>query len=576
MSTKTTFKRIALVAVASLGFGMLSIVPSQAATELFDITTAETVVSGGESASHVAGAANYVTIAGSASVSAVSGTSYSLTVSGAGATFSTAGTGLVISTTDATKASVADSVSLTAGTPTVRVMTPTAGTVTVTVSKNVDASGITTTTVEDTLTITVNAAPTGTVYVQSTAFLNTTTGSAATADTATPSASGTLSSTEVARITVRQYASSDTATAMTDAASKAVVVTVAGAGAVSTVDTGLLTGPTATVAAGTNDVNDFYLYADGRTGTSTITISVNGAVVATKTFTFFGALASYSVVASKTHIGVGETGTLTISGKDALGNAAVLGTVNATSGTTTVATVTATDTSGVITVTGVASGSAVITLANSSTTPTVSTTVTVNVAKITAKSVALSFDKAEYNPGEKMTVTVTALDSNGAGVADGSRNLFSSAGITSNVALQGATWTAAAAVTVVAGKATFTAYAPLVSGPIVVSATEGAALDAVIAGGTAAVVTASAVVLSDGVAQAAADAAAEATDAANAATDAANAAAEAADAATAAAQDAADAVAALSTQVSEMINALKKQITALTNLVIKIQKKVKA
>jgi hypothetical protein len=77
-------------------------------------------------------------------------------------------------------------------------------------------------------------------------------------------------------------------------------------------------------------------------------------------------------------------------------------------------------------------------------------------------------------------------------------------------------------------------------------------------------------------AQAANDAAAEATDAANAATDAANAAAEAADAATAAAQDAADAVAALSTQVSEMVNALKKQITALTNLVIKIQKKVKA
>jgi hypothetical protein len=32
----------------------------------------------------------------------------------------------------------------------------------------------------------------------------------------------------------------------------------------------------------------------------------------------------------------------------------------------------------------------------------------------------------------------------------------------------------------------------------------------------------------------------------------------------------------LSTQVSEMVNALKKQITALTNLVIKIQKKVRA
>jgi hypothetical protein len=72
------------------------------------------------------------------------------------------------------------------------------------------------------------------------------------------------------------------------------------------------------------------------------------------------------------------------------------------------------------------------------------------------------------------------------------------------------------------------------------------------------------------------DAAAEATDAANAATDAANAAAESADAATAAAQDAADAVAALSTQVATYISNLRKQITALTNLVIKIQKKVKA
>jgi len=74
----------------------------------------------------------------------------------------------------------------------------------------------------------------------------------------------------------------------------------------------------------------------------------------------------------------------------------------------------------------------------------------------------------------------------------------------------------------------------------------------------------------------AADAAAEATDAANAATDAANAAAEAADAATAAAQDAADAVAALSAQVATLISGLKSQLTALTNLVIKIQKKVKA
>ena len=75
---------------------------------------------------------------------------------------------------------------------------------------------------------------------------------------------------------------------------------------------------------------------------------------------------------------------------------------------------------------------------------------------------------------------------------------------------------------------------------------------------------------------AAVDAANEATDAANAATDAANAAAEAADAATAAAQDAQAAVAELATQVAALIAGIKAQITTLTNLVIKIQKKVKA
>jgi trimeric autotransporter adhesin len=77
-------------------------------------------------------------------------------------------------------------------------------------------------------------------------------------------------------------------------------------------------------------------------------------------------------------------------------------------------------------------------------------------------------------------------------------------------------------------------------------------------------------------ADAATDAANEATDAANAATDAALAAADAADAATAAAQDASDAVASLASKVEAMVASLKAQITSLTNLVIKIQKKVKA
>jgi hypothetical protein len=120
-----------------------------------------------------------------------------------------------------------------------------------------------------------------------------------------------------------------------------------------------------------------------------------------------------------------------------------------------------------------------------------------------------------------------------------------------------------------------TAFTASVAGTATV-AEKGVGASFAAAGVSSAKVSVAADTSTSDAATAAADAAAEATDAANAATDAANAAAEAADAATAAAQDAADAVAALSTQVSEMVDALKKQITALTNLVIKIQKKVKA
>jgi hypothetical protein len=118
----------------------------------------------------------------------------------------------------------------------------------------------------------------------------------------------------------------------------------------------------------------------------------------------------------------------------------------------------------------------------------------------------------------------------------------------------------------------FTAYAAGTS--VLAEDGVGASFDA--AGVASATATVAADTTTADSAQAAADAAAEATDAANAATDAANAAAEAADAATAAAQDAADAVAALSAQVATLISGLKAQLTALTNLVIKIQKKVKA
>jgi len=173
-------------------------------------------------------------------------------------------------------------------------------------------------------------------------------------------------------------------------------------------------------------------------------------------------------------------------------------------------------------------------------------------------------------------VTIKVADAYGNGVSSASVIVTGTgAGYFQGIALSSTQTTTADGTVVAAWIGSGTVTATISGG----QSADGAALigTTAVAGFPAGVGTASLAV--DGgasSADAASDAAAEATDAANAATDAANAAAEAADAATAAAQDAADAVAALSTQVTEMVSALKKQITALTNLVIKIQKKVKA
>jgi trimeric autotransporter adhesin len=191
----------------------------------------------------------------------------------------------------------------------------------------------------------------------------------------------------------------------------------------------------------------------------------------------------------------------------------------------------------------------------------------------TIASVALATNATSYAPGEAMTMTATAKDSAGNAAADG---LAPYASISTNMTVVGAPATTAIIVngvhTTDTSTGTKTMFAPSSVGNLVVSGLTT----------NASTGTAYSVALKianeelDSALAAAADAAAEATDAANAATDAANAAAEAADAATAAAQDAADAVAALSTSVTAMVDSLRKQITSLTNLVIKIQRKVRA
>jgi hypothetical protein len=368
-----------------------------------------------------------------------------------------------------------------------------------------------------------------------------------------------------------------------NAAGYPVTATVSGPGFIKYA--GTVRGKTYTELSTDGDVNylqkSFFLISDGTTGASTVTITQGTVTLGTFTVNFLDKVASYTVAKAATFGGssyaVGtNTGALTVTVKDKNGLAMNGETVYAFSGTAATATIAAsavTSATGVATfdLVGVAAGTSVITFGNASTaaTSTVTGTTTVEVTGSIATTVTLTLDKAEYAPGEKMTLTVSAKDANGKPVADGSRALITSP--TSNVVIG---CTLSTSTTLLAGSATQTCYAPATTGSFTISVTEGAAT----ASTTKATVSVTATVVDAAadVAQAAVDAAAEAIDAANAATDAANAAAEAADAATAAAQDAADAVAALSVSVAAMIDSLKKQITALTNLVIKIQKKVKA
>ena len=203
------------------------------------------------------------------------------------------------------------------------------------------------------------------------------------------------------------------------------------------------------------------------------------------------------------------------------------------------------------------------TFVNTAGTALVSPAVKVTVGGALA-SATLAFDKTSYAPGAVAILTATGLDSSGNKAYDGQD-------VMNNGMLSTLSFTKPTSILLLDGTKAKTLNAPLASGTWTITVYDIA--DRVYT--ATATVTNPAQEAADN-ASAALDAAAEATDAANAATDAANAAAEAADAATAAAQDAADAVAALSAQVSTMMSSLKAQLTALTNLVIKIQKKVKA
>jgi hypothetical protein len=434
-----------------------------------------------------------------------------------------------------------------------------AGVQTITLSTVDPNTGLVTTVSTSTVTWGATA---GTTYSYSTVGAAVLTGTSIAQEVSGVTLATAVTGTQAESWTVSQFDA--TGTAMAVASSAALTASLAGVGSVQ-INVVAITGGYAALAAGAANTGGFdtvKILSDGRAGTSTLTISVNGVVVATKSVTFYGGVATLTAVANKTVLaGAGAASLLaaTITAKDANGTLVpflTAGTFSAVSSSTTVlassgtfaedatttygghGNYTATVTSGPLAVSG---NTATITYTYTNATPT-----TFNAAPLTfniggsASTVTFAFDKTSYTPGAVAVITVTAKDS--AGNPAASAVVVLANALVSNVGASGLP--NAAALTSKNGTATLSVYAPATAGPWTVTdaanTVTGAAItaSATVAGGTSGGLSA---------ADSAAIAAAKAS----------------ADAATAA-------VATLSTTVASLIASITAQIRALAAQIAKL------
>jgi trimeric autotransporter adhesin len=600
MSTKTNFKRIALVAIAALGMGVLSSVPSQALV-VGDITVTST-----------AGTATKVksdsTTAATLTVSYTSTAADTVTISFASLSKPTDATvtpvidifGNSLGETAAISAAAGVDTSSSTGATAVQVYNYAVGsswnstrndTATITSAANAFNSAVfklsmdtvTGTRVAGTYTYTaiVTAYSTGMspqVVTTKTAVV-TFTIAALTAESTTPSAATSSALISAAGGVSVDEAVSAVATASTTPAALIEVKlrnasgssgTVAGKESVTVTTTAGTVGVTGGtfgrsvvlaysstgVAAG--DSLTVYVRPDGTAATATINISTPSVTFAPKTVVFY-ATAPSTLVASalNTTPGIGTTGAaISVVAKDSNGNpwAGTLYTYSDTVGTIsdsgTSCSYVAANSRHECSVTGAAAGTAKITVRNHAASAIVATTVSSNAVSLTTSAsspatVKLTFDKATYAPGEKATLLVSVLDSTGKSVsANTFANLFATGGISLTTAAGNGSDTvtavsiqtvslasAALSTTLTDPVKAYTIYMPSAGGAFTASATGGATLP--LAGQVK--VSATATVTDSGAAALAA-------------------------------------VNALATTVAS----LKTLITTLTNLVLKIQKKVKA
>ena len=605
MSTKTSIKRIALVAVAALGFGMVSTVSASAAPNktLWDVTASQTESGEGTAtttATQIVGANNYVELtanddyedANTITVLKVTGSTITYTATAGNNTAGVVNSAL-------TEVSYADD--LIDGNV-VRISAATAGTVYAKYYSRAVTNGVPTDTLRQTITITVSAVKKwsnrySTATIAKNGNQATVAGSGQT-DILAPKGSLNAAAIKVASITIDFEDDADTNLSTPTGEYPAVRAVVSGPGNVQFNGENAVGRDISLVTVAQAPVID--IFNDGTAGTSTISIYVDGVLWTTKSLKFYGTVSALAVtqglyVASTTggSWGCGNTDATcdgstvaltpaaVISATDALGTPVPFLSFSAVSSDTTVYASSTTAAETVATGTGSYNAN-VVAVGNGTSGKTATVTyrtlladgVTyVSAAPLTyaiggaATAIKFSVEAAE-KAGLKGTFTLSKTDASGNKAYDA----IHAVAFKSNVAVTASIFPASSNTQtnsssnqlIINGSKTWDFFNPLVASSVTFDVT----VDSLLTGTqTFAVGSAS---------QDALDAANEATDAANAATDAANAAAEAADAATAAAQDAQAAVAELATKVASLMAGIKAQITSLTNLVIKIQKKVKA
>ena len=618
----TSIKRIALVAVAALGLGVMSVAPSTATTNADTLTLSAATAAQltGETATATSAVATLSYLADSSAdsmtvvASLVSGPATSvalpnliLTETASAQAQTTLGTNIALGATSGIAANTRVFV-VPSGTPPVNATAkfrvflnaPTvAGTYVVRVTPAVSGVGVLNAAAQ-TLTITVTAAPKDDlVAATATSIINAGETNSATADvvvtsTRTTTGASTTKAAATIKITTLNKAGL--------AAGESFTATIAGPGILGSAAIATAAAdepnPTARVLVVKNG-DAVQVFPDGTSGVATITIaSMLGVELAKETLTFFGAPATITTTVKKPVLGGTSSvaGVLEVVVKDSAGvNVSNLSTTAfgvVSSDITKIATVYGSTTSAYSTTTGsylvnvtpVAAGTANLTVttnASAADTTGVSAAAAVSVrvggAKAALDGLTVATDKTSYAPGEVMTITITPLDAAGLVLADDTQTVFTTAGIVSShqltAAVTGQANVADADVLTVLGVGTYKFYAPNIEGDVTLSWTRSTNFATAANDSLTGKVT---IAISSPGTAAATDAANEATDAANAATDAALAAAEAADAATSAAQEASDAVAALSESVTKLIAGLQSQIKSLAAVVAKIARKVKA